>query len=81
MQEASREEMAALDPFEGRGVFLEARGRETDSILRELALRIGETLPAVAWGGIGVWVDPGSSGMRAVAVRDLWDGGKASEHG
>lgn len=81
MQEVSREEMAAADPFGGRGVFLAAPGLSPGEMLARLERCLGAVLPAVAWGGIGVWTEPGSSGIDAVAVRDRWDGGKASEHG
>lgn len=81
MQELSREETAAADPYDGRGVFLAAPAKTSGQILKELAERLGMTVPAIAWDGIGAWVDPGSTGMSAVIVRDLWDGGRASECG
>lgn len=81
MQEFSREEMAAADPFAGRGVFLAAPGASSAEMLERLASCLGATVPAAAWDGIGVWADPGSSGMNAAHVRDQWVGGKASEHG
>lgn len=80
MQEASREEMAAADPFEGRGVFLPAPGSSSGQMLARLAACLGSVVPAAAWDGLGVWADPGSSGMNAADVCDLWNGGKASEH-
>jgi hypothetical protein len=81
MQELTREEMAAADPFGGHGVFLEAPGDGSQAMLARLAACLGATVPAVAWDDIGIWVDPGSSGMSAVSIRDRWVGGKASEHG
>lgn len=81
MQEVPREEMAAADPFEGRGVFLPAPGVKSQEALSRLATCLDAVVPAVAWDGIGVWMDPGSSGMNAAIVRDRWVGGKASERG
>jgi hypothetical protein len=81
MEEIPREQMAATDPFGGRGVFLSAPGMNRDEITGALAGRLGMTVPAVAWDGIGAWVDPGSTEMSAELIRDRWDGGKASEHG
>lgn len=75
----SREEMAAADPYEGRGVFLAAPGVKGGEMLARLSESLGQAVPAVAWDGIGVWTDPGSSGMTAVAIRERWDGGKASD--
>lgn len=81
MQELSREEMAADDPYEGRGVFLAAPGMEGQLIVGALADRLGAVVPAIAWDGIGAWVDPGSTGMSAALILDRWDGEKASERG
>jgi hypothetical protein len=81
MQEFSREEMAAADPFEGRGVFLAAPGAKSAEMLERLFSCVSATVPAVAWDDIGVWADHGSSGMNAASIRDRWSGGKASEHG
>jgi hypothetical protein len=81
MEEVPREEMAAADPFGGRGVFLSAPGMSSDEIIKALAERTGKIIPAAAWDCIGAWVDPGSTGMSSAHVRDLWDGGKAGEHG
>lgn len=81
MQELSREEMAASDPYEGRGVFLAAPGTGMQAIIGELAERLGMIVPATAWDGIGAWVDPGSTGMSASLILDRWDGGKASDSG
>lgn len=78
--ERSREEMAAEDPYEGRGVFLEAPGMKGGEMLARLAGCLGQVVPAVAWDDIGVWTDPGSGGMTVVAVRERWNGGKASDN-
>lgn len=80
MEEVPRERAAAADPFEGRGVFLEAPGDEAGEMLARLEFCLGKTVPAVAWGEIGVWVDLGSNGMDSAIVRDRWVGGRASEH-
>lgn len=80
MEQFSREVIAAADPFCGRGVFLEARGSR-EEMLGRLSVALGVSVPAVAWDDVGVWVDPGSSGMSAAVVRGRWDGGKASERG
>jgi hypothetical protein len=80
MQESSREEMAAADPFEGRGVFLASPGSGKAEMLARLATLLDATVPAVAWDAIGVWVDPGSIGIDTVALLGRWNGGKASEH-
>jgi hypothetical protein len=79
IEEISRQEMAAADPYQGRGVFLGAPGRSRDEIVEELASRLGMIAPAVTWDGIGAWVDPGSTGMSAGLIRERWDGGRASE--
>jgi hypothetical protein len=79
MEAVTREQMAAADPYEGRGVFLGAPGMKSSEIVEALAARMGMIVPAVAWDGIGAWVDPGSCGMSAGLIRDRWDGGRASE--
>jgi hypothetical protein len=81
MQELTREEMAASDPYEGRGVFLPAPGMGAQSIVDALEGRLGMIVPAIAWDGIGAWVDPGSTGMSAALILDRWDGDKTSERG
>jgi hypothetical protein len=78
--EHSREEMAASDPYGGRGVFLAAPGVAGDEMITLLAARMGAVVPAVAWDGIGAWVDPGSTGTDPDLIRERWDGGKASGH-
>lgn len=80
MQENSREEMIRADPFAGRGVFLEAPGATTAQMLARVTACAGAAVPAVAWGDVGVWVDPGSNGMNAATFRERWNGGRASEH-
>jgi len=81
MQEFTREEMARTDPFGGDGIFLEAPGATSAEMLARVDSSLGTGVQAVAWGGIGVWVDPGSSGMNAAVARGRWSGGRASEHG
>jgi hypothetical protein len=61
MQDHTREEMAAEDPYEGRGTFLPAPGATGAEMLARLREVTGEILPALAWEGIGVWADLGSS--------------------
>ena len=79
MDSFSREEMAAEDPFEGRGVFLAAPGIPGADIITALSEALGVTVPAVAWDGIGAWIDPGSTGMSTELVQCRWDGGKSGE--
>jgi hypothetical protein len=79
-QDLTREEMAARDPFGGQGVFLPAPGMAPGDILARVKEALGP-VHAVAWGEIGAWVSPGSSGMNAATVRDQWNGGGASEYG
>lgn len=81
MQELSREEMAATDPFGGEGVFLPAPGVNSGDIMARVNRCLGPGVHAVAWGDVGAWVAPGSSGMNAANVCDLWNGGRASEYG
>lgn len=81
MEEASRDQMAAADPFGGNGIFLAAPHLENEEIIDALETRLRMIIPAVAWGGIGAWVDQGSIGMSAARVRALWDGGEAGDHG
>lgn len=81
MQELTREEMAAADPFGGEGVLLPAPGVTSDVIMAMVTTRLGRGVQVVAWGDIGAWVAPGSSGMNAATIRDLWNGGRASDHG
>jgi hypothetical protein len=78
-EEIPRDQVAATDPYEGRGVFLSAPGMSCEEITGALAERMGATVPAVAWGGIGAWVDQGSTGISAELIRERWDGGRASE--
>lgn len=81
MQEFTREEMAAADPFGGSGIFLPAPGMERGKMLEVLSGCLGARVPAVAWDGIGVWIDHGSTGMNAVTIREQWAGGRGIEHG
>lgn len=80
MEPLTRDQMAASDPF-GNGVFLSAPALGSDEILQALELRLGKIISAVAWNDLGAWVDPGSIGMSAELIRDLWDGGRQSERG
>jgi hypothetical protein len=79
MESLSREEMAAEDPFGGRGVFLTAAGMTGTEMLGRLASVTGISLPAVAWEGIGLWADPGSSRAVTSALLGGWPG--AAEEG
>lgn len=81
VQEFTRREMAAADPFGGEGTFLPAPGADPGDILARVTSLLGPSVRVVAWGDIGAWVAPGSNGMNAATVRDLWNGGKASDHG
>lgn len=72
IEDLSREEMAAQDPYEGRGVFLAAPGVSGPEMLRRLAVASGAILPAIAWDGIGAWADPGSSTDGGAALLAAW---------
>lgn len=74
MQELTREEMAAADPFGSRGVFLGAPGRGSGEITEMLAERLGTTVPAVTWDGIGAWVDAEGAGMGVQEMESRWRG-------
>lgn len=76
----TREQMAASDPF-GDGLFLSAPGMDCEAITRALEERLGKIVPAAAWNDLGAWVSPGSTGMSAELIQDLWDGGRSSECG
>lgn len=79
MAQVPREEMASEDPFGGQGVFLDAPGIPGEVILARLFELLGKTVPAVAWGDLGVWVAPGSCDIDSDSIHALWDGGKARE--
>lgn len=81
VQEFTRQEMAGSDPFGGEGTFLPAPGMSPGDILARVADCLGRDVHVVAWGDIGAWVAPGSSGMNAASFCDLWNGGRASVHG
>lgn len=55
MDVCTAEQLAAEDPFEGRGLFL-ALQEKAEVILRALEDTFG-IVAAVAWPGRGVWVD------------------------
>jgi hypothetical protein len=74
VQELTREEMAATDPFGSRGVFLGAPGRGSGEITGMLAERLGTIVAAVTWDGIGVWVDAEVAGMTALELESRWKG-------
>lgn len=72
MDVATAEEMAAQDPFGGRGVFLpmEASGED---ILGELDRVLG-TVPSVAWPMRGAWVQADETGFSAAELQARWGG-------
>jgi hypothetical protein len=57
MEERTREEMAADDPFGGRGVFLPFPGMDMAAISGELADRGLGSVPSFIWDGIGAWAE------------------------
>lgn len=73
MDQLHRDVIASADPYLGRGVFLAAPGMECEEITGKLAERLGMTVPAVAWDGIGAWVDLGGvPGMDAQELESRW---------
>lgn len=72
MEGLTREEMAAEDPFGGRGVFLPAPELDGAAMLA----RLGHGVPAIAWDGIGLWADPGSSEAGAAGLLASWHEGE-----
>jgi hypothetical protein len=72
MQGHSREEIAAADPFEGRGVFLEAPGAKSAEMLAQVTACAGSPVPAIAWDGIGAWIDLGSTELDVKELRRKW---------
>lgn len=75
--EATPEEVASADPFEGRGAFL-PMDASADGILRELEAAFAAVLPAVAIPGRGAWVDAGGIGIDPREIARAWSsrGGK-----
>jgi hypothetical protein len=74
---ATPEEIAATDPFEGRGVFLACDSPDPLDILRIMNLRLGRPVAALAWAqdGIrGAWVDTGEMPDAARRWRESQDG-------
>lgn len=75
MEQLGREAVASADPYLGRGVFLSGLGMDRDAITGKLAERLGMIVPAVAWDGIGAWVDLGGvPGMSAQELESRWSG-------
>jgi len=73
MDQLCREDIASADPYLGRGVFLAAPGAGCEEITGRLAGLLGMTVPAVAWSGIGAWVDIGGvPGMSAQELESRW---------
>jgi hypothetical protein len=64
-------QIAAEDPFAGRGVFL-ACGEE--DVQAELDRAFGGTVPAVTWPGLGAWVDQNGSGLSPEELVSWWKG-------
>lgn len=71
MQEATPEELAAEDPFGGRGTFLRSE-LDSDGIVAELNRAFGGSVAAVAWPGLGAWVDGGAAGLSPAEVLAWW---------
>jgi len=62
MEESTREQMAAEDPFGGRGRFLPFPGlgvAEISDAMREAGLGLA---PSFIWDGIGAWVEVAGAG-------------------
>jgi hypothetical protein len=57
MEESTREQMAAEDPFGGRGTFLPFPGLGGTEISAELEEKGLGSAPSFVWDGIGAWVE------------------------
>jgi hypothetical protein len=62
MEESTREQMAAEDPFGGRGTFLPFPGLGDTEISVELEEKGLGAAPSFIWGGIGAWVEVAGAG-------------------
>jgi hypothetical protein len=57
MENSTREQMAAEDPFGGSGTFLPFPGLGDTEISGELEEKGLGDVPSFIWGGIGAWVE------------------------
>ncbi|MCW2929971.1 MAG: hypothetical protein JWM19_933 [Actinomycetia bacterium] len=64
-------EIAADDPFCGRGAFLPMAGAKGSEIIGALERAFGE-VPAVAWPDRGAWVDLADRGMSEADALLAW---------
>lgn len=64
-------DIAADDPFCGRGAFLPLPGAKGSEIIGALERAFGE-IPAVAWPGRGTWVDLANGEMSAGEALLAW---------
>lgn len=62
METPTREEIAAEDPFGGRGTFLPFPGLGDADISGELEEKGLGAVPSFIWGGIGAWVEVTGAG-------------------
>jgi hypothetical protein len=62
VEESSREQMAAEDPFGGSGTFLPFPGLGMAEISNALTERGLGAVPSFAWDGIGAWVEVAGAG-------------------
>lgn len=62
MEPATREQMAAEDPFGGTGTFLPFPGASDEDISGALAEKGLGQVPSFIWGGIGAWVEVAGAG-------------------
>lgn len=75
-EEANQAAMAAEDPFGGGSVFLWMPGSTAEQILDDLARRLGMIVPAVAWDGLGAWVDVKEACLTREELLARWQGGR-----
>ena len=71
IQVRSAAEIAAEDPFSGRGVFLACAEGDVQA---ELERAFGGTVPAVTWPGLGAWVDREEAGLSPGELASWWEG-------
>lgn len=72
MEMASADQIAAEDPFDGRGVFLPMTAAAGD-IIDALERVFGTAVQAVAWPERGAWADTSVTGMQAAEMLARWE--------
>ena len=67
----SQEEVAAEDPFQGNGCFIEDKESSAEDMFTKFFEFFGE-MPAVAWEGQGIWLDASAVEGGAQSLKERW---------